>query len=97
MTEAARHEGRLQAVDGQLGTRVGDAEPAVLLGAELAPVLQNLLTSLPSVISPTTLAIVAAAPNSVSRLLGKLDVSRHLTVSPADWAIAGAAAAAALE
>src|SRR5690242_11646541 len=53
------------------------------------------MANLPSVISPTTLAMVVDAPNSVSRLLGKLDVSRHLTVSLVCWAKAGDAASAA--
>ena len=35
----------LRTVDGKLGARIGDAEPAVLLGAELAPVVQDLLES----------------------------------------------------
>ena len=40
-------------------------------------------------------ATVCAAPNSVSRLLGKLEVKRHFTFSLVCWAKAGDAASVA--
>src|SRR5207302_7905053 len=61
----------------------------------ISPAPNGVSVNFPSVISPTVRAMVSAAPYSVSRLLGKLDVRRHLTTSLVAWPKAGLAAASA--
>jgi hypothetical protein len=61
----------------------------------ISPAANVVSTNLPSVSSPTMRATVCAAPNSVSKLLGKLEVKRHFTFSLVCWAKAGDAASVA--